>query len=297
MTSKKVSNIALVFIVLGSLLLACKKQEAVFEYHPAPIPEIATNRDTALSALAILNADSFKALGRALQPDSLIKISIFDFNSGAFLEIALGADTPGLYTMGRNVSKHTAVYYADAQSKQMAKGFTSRATDSAGGYVRITEIDTLNHRVKGIFELLLLSRTNTSRYDFKTGSFDILYNYGSIKMDDLVSSSVKLTTGGLKSGTAVLPTPNMTMSFPNSLDLTVAILNYAGVGSYKMGTDVSMTLTDKKTNKKYEGKTGTLNLLRFNFGEFMQATFDGELEAADGEKKKITNGAFALGNI
>ncbi|HTN17731.1 MAG TPA: hypothetical protein VL092_08625 [Chitinophagaceae bacterium] len=294
---QRIINIVVLFIVSGWLVCSCKKQEGIYDYHPAPIPENATGKDTALSATALLNTVDFKALGRALQPDSLIKISIFDFNSGAFLEIALGADTPGMYTMGRSVSKHTAVYYTDAQSKQQAKGFTSRATDSAGGYVKVTEIDTLNHRVKGVFELLLLSRTNTNRYDFKAGSFDILYNYGTIKLDGTAMGSVKLTTIGLQLGSPVQPTPATTISFPNSLELNVALSNYTGVGTYKMNTNVRITLTDKKTGKKYESISGSLNLLRFNFGEFMQATFDCEVQSGDGEKKKITNGAFALGNI
>lgn len=282
-------------IVAGLLWSSCSKQERVYQYHPSPAPEDATGRDTALSVTALRNMDTFKALGRSLKPDSIIKLSFYDFNSSAFLEIVLGSDTPGVYMMGRSISKHTAVYYPDLLSKQSAKGFTSRATDSSGGFVMITEIDTVNFKVKGKFELLLLSRTDPSRYDFKSGSFDITYNFSRMELDGTSYKSLTVSAGGLSGGSAAAPLPYTTIRFPDSLMMQISV-RYTGNGTYQLDSN-SIVLADTKINKIYRPVSGDMNLLRFNYGEFMQATFNARLSAADGEQRTIRNGVFVLGNI
>lgn len=287
-------------ILILITLFSCRKEEEAYQYHPViiPPPTDATGKDTALSVQALLNKDSFKALGRALQPDSIIKLSFLNLSNDSFLEIVLGADTPGLYKMGRSISSHTAVYYPDLQSKNNQKGYTSRATDSAGGYVKIVEIDTVNYRIKGAFQLLLLSRTDTARYSFENGNFDILYNFSKMNVDGTGLTARSLSTSGLSGGNNTAPEPFVAIDFEDSMQVVIRIV-YSGIGTYTLesGSIQTVQLIDLKTSKVYKSVSGNLNLLRFNYGQFMQATFNCELQASDGSKKTISNGVFLVGNI
>lgn len=295
----KISKAALAGVLFISCLLvffSCRKTEPLFQYHFEPPPDDATQRDTAISVVALLNADTFKAIGRSRKPDSIIKISLFDFNSKAFLELSLSADTPGIYPMGRNISEHTAVYYSSPANKQNLRGFTSRATDSAGGYVRVTEIDTVNHKLKGTFELLLLSRTDSNRYAFKSGSFDILYNYAELVLDTTNLISSKISGAGLSNGSAIVPAPYVIIDLSETAYLALNIFShYQGPGDYAVKNDEDILLNID--GKEYYSKSGTARLIRFNYGEFMQASFSGSFESADGEKKTIKSGTFVVGNL
>jgi len=296
MKTPKIAFIALLCSLSLLLFFSCKKTEPLFQYHFDTPPDDATKRDTAISVTALLNNDTFKAIGRSRKPDSIIKISLFDFNSDAFLEIAINGDTLGTYPMGRNISDYTAVYYPNAGSKQQLRGFTSRATDSAGGQVTITSIDTVNHKIKGTFELLLLSRTDSARYAFKTGSFDILYNYAEMVLDTTSLVISKMPGTGLANGSATVPEPHIIMELSDSAFLSVKIFaHYQGPGDYTVKNDEDMLLNIG--GKEFYSKSGTARLIRFNYGEFIQATFNGEFVAGDGEKRSIKSGAFVIGNL
>lgn len=300
MHAKKIIFIISVLAIPTLLLLSCRKEEQVYRYNFGKKPPPATDKDTAIAVTAKLNATDFSALGRALKPDSIISIYFFDFTSNAFLEVVLGSDTIGTYTMGRAISASTAVYYSDAMSKQNKQGFTSRATDSAGGYVKITEIDTVNHKLKGEFELLLLSRMDSSRYEFKQGSFDILYNHGEMLVNDtllLFATDVKVL--GEIDNTA--PLPFMILSFSDSTVVNINIIRhqgYQGTGEYTVRgkAEEDITFTDHLTGKTYKAVSGKLNLTRYNFKEYIQGSFEGTFETDQGEQRKITEGRFVIGN-
>jgi hypothetical protein len=284
--------------LLGILVFfgACRKQEQVYVYtYNQPIPD-ATTRDTVISVTAIMNHDTFRALGRSLEPNGSINVSFYDLNGSGFLDIVLGADTPGTYTMGRSISANTAVYYKDALDKQNKSGFTSRATEEAGGVFVITEMDTITRRIKGTFHCLLLSRTRPDRFDFKEGNFNIQYNYGQMQLGDDILKATAVNENGLGNGTPDKPAPFMELSFPDSLSLMIHTFGtYKGPGSYTVKAD-EIILTDNKTGKQYKSVSGTAELIRYNYGEYMQGLFDVELKAADGATYKISNGIFVAGN-
>jgi hypothetical protein len=286
--------------VLALLMLfgACRKEEGIYKYTYHQKPPDATTRDTAVSVTAILNnnVDSFRALGRSLEPDGSIKVSFYDLNGSGFLDIVLGADTPGTYTMGRSISANTAVYYKNATDKQNKSGFTSRATEEATGTFVITEMDTVGRRIKGNFHCLLLSRTQPDRFEFKEGSFNIQYNYAQMQLDEDTLKATVVNESGLGEGSADVPAPYAELGFPGSFTLMInTFKTYKGPGSYSVKPD-EIILTDDKTGKQYKSVSGTAELIRFNFGEYMQATFDAELKAADGETRQIRNGIFVVGN-
>lgn len=286
-------------VIYGAITTSCnKKEETVYQYVYTEAPPPATTRDTAITVNALLNNNLFSALGRALPPVGKISMSFYDFASSAFLEIALSADTPGTYLMGRSIAANTAVYYPDMASKLSKKGFTSRATDSASGLVRITEVDTVHHRIKGVFELLLLSRTDSRRFQFQQGTFDILYNHCEVTLNDSSRKASIVNASGLSVGTAVAPAPQVIVYFPDSLSIDIQpfkINPYNGPGKYTLQSN-DIIATDKY-NKKYRVTSGTVDLIRLNYGEFVQAYFDCILKANDSTILKISNGSFVVGNI
>ncbi len=181
MPDSMVKNV-LYLLLFCCLLSSCRKEEPLFVFDEKDKIPPATNKDTAISVTALLNGDTFRALGRAAAPDDSLNLSFYNVAEGSFLEIKILADTPGTYTLGRTVSAYTVAFYRSAKDKSEKKGYTSRATEDAGGTFTITTIDTGTHKIKGSFNLLLLSRTDTARYQFTAGSFDVLYNHAEMQM-------------------------------------------------------------------------------------------------------------------
>lgn len=263
------------------------------EQNPPPPP--ATGKDTTVSVTALLNNDTFKALGRADVSSGKLSITFSDLNSTASLKFELDADTPGVYHMDRTISAHTALWY-----DKDGKSFTSRATEEAGGTVTITEVDSVKHRIKGTFDLLLLSRTDSARYQFDEGKFDILYNHFVITMGDKVINlqpDEGAKTVALTSGNESVPQPTVFIQLNDSLAFNITILRYTGTGNYD-ATDkdkVSFQVLYTKKEKVLSARSGTVSLIRYNYGQFLQVLFEGTLQAEDGEQLVISNGSAVIG--
>lgn len=286
----------LMYIALFAVLLSsCRKEESLFVFKEKEERPPATDKDTAISVTALLNGEVFKALGRAAAPDDSMKISFYNVGSGSFLDIRLLADTPGVYTMGRAVSAFTAVYYLSAQDKSEQKGYTSRATEEAGGTFTVTTVDTLNHKIKGSFALLLCSRTEAAKYTFTEGSFDILYNHASMDMEGRKVSG-QPNISGLETGSATAPTPRAIMNFGDTLSLSVIFDNYKGPGTYGPGDQLSIVMKNSKNGKEYHAEQAKADIIRFNYREFLQVNFEATLKAGDGSTVVIKDGSFVMGN-
>lgn len=297
--------ISCVFLLTLSCLIfifalsSCNKQEQVWAFNITPqdtVPPPATNKDTVISVTAVLNNDSFKALGRAEPPAGKLDISFLDLGSDASLIIALGADTVGSYLLGRSISANTAVWYTDD-----GKSYTSRATEDAGGLITITEVDTVKHRIKGSFDLLLLSRTDSSQYDFQEGQFDILYNHISFLMDETafeVEPTETIKANALSAGSATDPQPDFALQLNDSLILNMTIVSYEGTGIYDASdtNKVKVQLLDTKNAKVYTAFAGEIDLIRFNYGEFIQLLFSCDLKADDDKQISLTSGSIVIGN-
>lgn len=289
----------LLIFILSVSLYSCTKQEKVWQFNivdQKPPPPPATGKDTIISVTALLNNDTFKALGRAEAPSGKLSITFVDLHSTARLKLDLGADTPGVYPMSRDIATHTALWYnAEGIS------FTSRATEDAGGTVTISEIDTVNHRLKGHFDLLLTSRTDSSRYSFEEGAFDILYNHAVMTIDDKFQEIKPIDettkTLALSSGTEASPLPVFILAVNDSLKLTMKFLNYDGIRKYDIteADKIKITLQNTKTGKMFTADAGAITLIRFNYKEFAQLLFDCQLKADDGERRKISNGSVVIG--
>lgn len=280
-------------VVFSLLLFGCRKEEGAFDFKEKDKQPDATGKDTAISVIARLNGNMYRAIGRAMPPADSLFFSFFHADSGSFLEIKLGADTPGEYTLGKSVSKHTAVYYRSALDRGI-KGFTSRAKEEAGGKVTISDVDTVNHRVKGSFELLLLSRTSPDSYEFKEGSFNVLYNHAVMKKGAERMNAVPLPDG-LNFGTAVAPTPYALMVLPGGRTLRISFNDYKGPGTYHLADQLNIVLRDNSQGKEYTATSAEVALVRFNYNEFLQLLFSCELKAPDGETLTISDGTFVMG--
>jgi hypothetical protein len=293
------NRIFCIVIILCTQFLweGCRKEEEIYNFPIRQLPKPATERDTAVSVHALLNGSKFEALGRANYPDSTISISFFDFNSEAFLEFELNADTIGTYTLGRKVSEYTAVYYKSILDKRSSKGFTSRATEDAGGSITILKIDSVDHKIKGTFTLSLQSRSDSSKFIFTDGSFDFFYNYCEMKLDNNVMNGKKQFISS--EGSTVSPEPQIMVDFQDSVSLKISLVatGYKGIGQYDVKDAEDINFIDNRNNKTYKAISGKFNLLRYNFGEFLQATFSCELQADDGEKKTITDASLVIGNM
>lgn len=282
-------------LLLAALFVSCRKEESLFIFKEKDKQPPATNKDTAVSVTALLNGDSFLALGRAAAPADSIRMSFYNVASGSFLDIRLLADTPGTYTLGRSVSAYTAVYYLSAKDKAEQKGYTSRATEEAGGTITLTAVDTLNHKLKGSFELMLRSRTDTTRYTFSQGSFDILYNHATVDMDGRTLTALP-DISGLETGSPTAPIPRAIMHLGDSLDLSVMFDTYKGPGSYTTGDNLKIVLHNRKSGKMYQAEQARAEIIRFNYREFLQVRFEGTLKAGDGSTVLLSQGSFVMGN-
>jgi len=280
------------------LFAGCNKQEKIWQFQtvpPEPEPPPATEADTAISVTAVLNNDTFRALGRAEPPSGSLAIKFSDISSDAFLEIALAFDTPGIYAMGRSIAANTAVWYnAEGVS------FTSRATEEAGGSVTIAEIDTVGHRIRGSFALNLLSRTNDNRYKFESGSFDILYNHITMTLDGgevagIIDPTVKASA--LSYGTPAEPNPVIIAMLGDSLRMNMNLL-YNGTGNYNIEDKDKLVfiVEDMKGEKEFTAITGNVMLVRFSYGQFIQLLFNATLKTTSGEQMIIEKGSVVIGD-
>ncbi|PSK90726.1 DUF6252 family protein [Taibaiella chishuiensis] len=285
----------LYLVLLVVLLASCRKEESLFVFKEKERQPPATGKDTAIAVTALLNGDSFLALGRAAAPDDSIKMSFYNVASGSFLDIRLLADTPGTYTLGRAVSAYTAVYYLSAKDKSEQKGYTSRATEDAGGTIKVAVIDTQNHKIKGSFELMLRSRTDTTQYTFSQGNFDILYNHAVMDIDGRTVNAIP-NISGLETGTPTAPIPRAIMNIGDSLNLSVMFDTYKGPGNYGAGDNLKILLRNQKNGKEYHAEQASAVITRFNYREFLQVSFEGTLKAGDGSTLKISRGSFVMGN-
>lgn len=285
----------LYLLLFCCLLQSCRKEEPLFIFKEKDKQPPATNKDTAISVVAVLNGDSFKALGRATAPHDSLTFSFFNVEDTSYLNIRILADTPGTYPMGRSQSAYTAIYYASALDKLNQKGYTSRATEEAGGTFTVTTIDTVSHKIKGSFDLTLLSRTDAGSYAFRQGNFDVLYNHAEFEMEgQLIHAS---PMGSLRDGTATVPAPAVLIKIGDTLQLSIAFSQYKGLGIYDLASGLTVKSFDLRDGSfPYTIENMEVNLLRFNFGEFMQFTFSGKLKAADGTVKTIEKGSFVIGN-
>lgn len=290
--------VLLPFIVIAFIsFTACNKQEKVWQFQlspPSPEPPLATVTDTVISVTALLNGDTLKALGRAEPPKEKMLIRFSDINSTGYLDVVLGADTPGVYHMGRSISANTAVWYNEEHVS-----FTSRATDDAGGNMTITEIDTVNHRIKGIFELNLSSRADSNEYRFDSGVFDILYNHIAVNLDDrqlegTIDATVKKFA--LSSGDIAAPVPNILALIDDSLRLNMTI-HYAGPGTYDLKDPerAGCSVEDIQSGKIYTATDGEVNLIRFNYGQFIQMLFSVTVKTEAGEELIFKSGSIVIG--
>lgn len=300
--NKKKRYLLNTFICLLTLCLFsnCSKQEAVWEFNNVEPADTTSNPvtdiDTTISVTAILNDDTFKALGRAEPPDEKLTLTFADIHSDAYLKLILSADTPGTYLMNRNIAAHTAVWYDTA-----GNSYTSRATDSAGGTVTISEVDTVNHRVKGAFDLLMASRSDSNRYMFKEGNFDMLYNHVVASIGTVVYEAKTidetLKNLALSSGTATNPEPVIIATLNDSFKLTVKFLDYDGTRTYNLteSDKIKITLQEISTGKIFTADSGELTLVRFNYKAFIQLLFNSHLKADDGAVLELTKGSIVVG--
>ncbi|WP_198666909.1 hypothetical protein [Taibaiella helva] len=284
----------LLFFFTAAVFTSCRKEEdgftfPVVPYEPPPPP--ATEHDTVISVTALLNNDSFTALGRALTPSAEgLEFSFLSLD-GNSLFVVLGADTPGTYEMQRNVSIHTAVYYVPQQTE--TKSFTSRATTDAGGRFTVTLVDTVSHRIKGTFSLLLTSRTYPERYDFKEGAFDILYNFMEMTLEGRKMTAAGQSPSNLNQGSATAPyLDNIGFGFADGSSFLISAGAYTGTKTY------SSTVAYKNSQgKTFQASGVPMMLIRYHYGQFMQAEYGpAELVAADGEKLRMAEGRFVQGN-
>lgn len=287
--------IPLLLLIITSILLpSCRKEETPFEfpkvpYEPPPPP--ATGSDTVISVTAILNSDSFSALGRALTPTAEgLEFSFLTLN-GDQLFVALGADTPGTYEMKRSVSAHTAVYYVKDATE--TRSYTSRATDEAGGTFTLTSIDTEHHRIKGKFRFLLTSRTYPGTYDFKEGVFDILYNFMEATLDGNKVTASEQAPSNYNQGTAVTPfLDNISFTFADQSKFSISAGKYEGLKEY----ECTVAYTDA-SGKTFHATGVTMKLIRYNYGQFIQAEIgQATFSAGDGTKIHMNEGRFVQGN-
>ncbi|WP_118973657.1 DUF6252 family protein [Taibaiella koreensis] len=284
----------LVFLYAATLLTSCRKEEdgftfPVVPYEPPPPP--ATEHDTVISVKALLNNDSFTALGRALTPSAEgLEFSFLGLD-GNSLFVVLGADTPGTYEMKRSVSIHTAVYYVQQQAVQQS--YTSRATAEAGGAFTVTAVDTVTHRIKGTFSLLLTSRTYPERYDFKEGVFDILYNFMEMTIDGRKMIASGQSPSNFNQGSAIAPfLDNIGFGFADGGSFIISAGAYAGLKQY----NCTAVYTNGQ-GKKFQAGNVPMTLIRYHYGQFLQAECGpAELTAEDGTKVTLTDGSFVQGN-
>jgi hypothetical protein len=285
----------LYLLLFCCLLQSCRKEEPLFVFKEKDKQPPATNKDTAISVVALLNGDSFKALGRATAPHDSLTFSFFNVEDTSYLNIRILADTPGTYLMGRSQSAYTAIYYASALDKINQKGYTSRATEEAGGTFTVTDIDTISHKIKGSFDLTLLSRTDSGIYAFRQGNFDVLYNHAELEMEGRLIRASPI--GSLRDGTATAPAPAVLIKISDTLQLSIAFSQYKGLGLYEMGSGLTVKFFDLRDGSfPYTAENMEVNLRRFNFGEFIQFTFSGKLKTSDGTIKTIEKGSFVVGN-
>lgn len=284
----------LLFFFAATVFTSCRKEEdgfifPVVPYEPPPPP--ATEHDTVISVKALLNNDSFTALGRALTPS----VKGFEFSflglDGNSLFVVLAADTPGSYEMKRSVSAHTAVYYVQGQGE--TRSYTSRATTEAGGVFTVAAVDTTSHRIKGTFSLLLTSRTYPERYDFKEGVFDVLYNFMDVTIDGRKMTASGQSPSNLNQGSAIAPfLDNIGFGFADGSSFLISAGAYTGLKQY------SCTAVYKdREGKTFQSAAVPMNLVRYHYGQFLQAECGpAELIAGDGSKVILTNGSFVQGN-
>lgn len=285
----------LYLLLFCCLLQSCRKEEPLFVFKEKDKQPPATNKDTAISVTALLNGDSFKALGRATAPRDSLVFSFFNIEAGSYLNIRIAADTPGIFPMGRTVSDYTAIYYASANDKINQKGYTSRATEEAGGTFTVTTIDTVHHKIKGNFDLKLLSRADSGSYVFRQGNFDVLYNHAELELEGQMVRTTPISL--LREGTPAAPAPIILIGISDTLRLSVTFSQYKGLGAYSISNGLTVKLIDLKDGSIVNGAENMeVNLQRFNFGEFIQLTFRGKIKATDGSVKIIENGSFVMGN-
>ena len=286
---------ALYLLLFCCLLQSCRKEEPLFVFKEKEKLPPATNKDTAIAVTALLNGDSFKALGRAAAPHDSLVFSFFNVETETYLNIRIAADTPGVYPMGRTISAYTAIYYASANDKINQKGYTSRATEEAGGTFTVNTIDTVNHKIKGSFDLMLLSRADSGRYVFRQGNFDVLYNHAELELDGQWVRPIPVSL--LREGTAAAPAPIVLIGLSDTLRLSITFSQYRGLGAYSLSNGLTVKLIDLKDGSIVDGaESMEVNLQRFNFGEFIQLSFRGKIKANDGSVKVIENGSFVMGN-